>query len=121
MTDAIANLAIWRRALAWLAVAGLLSNSLLPVAAMSIAVGPVGFGICSAASAGSPLGKAKPGLLVHHCPLCAEAAALPPGPHPGALFSHALSNAAHSQPRAISLATLFRHGRVQARAPPFVA
>jgi hypothetical protein len=99
----------------------LLSNSLLPVAAMSIAFGPVGFGICSAASAWTPPGKAKAGLVVHHCPLCAEAAALPPGPPPGVLLSKALSNAAHSQPRAILLATLFRRGGVQARAPPFAA
>ena len=121
MTDTIAYLSLRRRAIAWLAVAGLLSNFLLPAAAMSIAAGPVGFRICSAASIGDLPGKGKPGLLVHHCALCAVPAALPPGPQPDALITGPFAQRAHPLPRTISLALFFRHGRVQARAPPLVA
>jgi hypothetical protein len=121
MTDAIADLSSWRRSIAWLAVAGLLINFLLPAAAMSIAVGPAGFGICSAASAGGLPGKTKPGLLIHHCPLCAEPAALLAGPQSRALLSGVFTEGAHPPPVTTSPPSLFRHGRVQARAPPFAA
>jgi hypothetical protein len=121
MTDTTAHTSLRRRAIAWLAFAGLLGNIVLPAAAFLVAVGPVGFGICSAASAGDLPGKAKPGLLIHHCALCAAPAALPHRPRPSTLSLDAPAEEAHLQLREISLAALFRHGRVQARAPPFVA
>jgi hypothetical protein len=119
MPDATAPLSLWRRAVTWLAFAGLLSNIALPAATL-MAVGSVGFSICSAASAGAPPGKTKSGLLVHHCALCAAPTALSSGPPPGALLWDAFAEEIRPQLYTISLAIFFRHGRVQARAPPFV-
>jgi hypothetical protein len=120
MIDTIAHLSLWRRAVTWLAFAGLLSNFALP-AAISMAVGSVGFSICTATSPGDLPGKTKPNVRGHHCALCAAPAAVLPGPNPGAPLSHAFPKRTHPQPRTISLAASPRHGRVQARAPPFVA
>ena len=120
MTDTIAHFSLWRRAVTWLAFAGLLTNFALP-AAISMAAGSVGFAICRATSPDDLPGKTKPDVLIHHCALCAAPATLPPGPKPGGPLSDAFSERTHAQPRTISLAASSRHGRVQARAPPFVA
>ena len=114
----ISHFSLPRRAIAWLTVMGLLSNFLLP-GALSMAAGAGGFSICSAASAGGPSGKAKPGILAHHCALCAEPTALPFGHGPGILPSTVSVERPHLRLRGILLAAADRHGRVQARAPPF--
>jgi hypothetical protein len=121
MTDTIAHFSLWRRAVVWLAVAGLLGDIALPAAAISIAVGSAGLGICKAASAGDLPGKAKPGLLVHYCSLCAAPATLPHRPPPSSLAPNASAEEAHLQLGTVSLVALLRHGPVQARAPPLVA
>lgn len=120
MIDALAHPSLWRRTVTWLAFIGLLSNVVLPAATV-IAVGSVGVGICSAASTGTSPGKAVPGLLVHHCALCAALTALPYGPQAGAPVSVVFIERVRPQLYAISLVASFRHGRVQARAPPIAA
>jgi hypothetical protein len=120
MTEAVLPFSLRRRAVAWLAVAGLLSNFLLP-AAMSAGGGAVGFSICSTGSGGDPSGKAKPGFLVHHCALCAVPAALPVRPQPDYPVPAEIAAAIPPQLRAITLSASLRHGHVQARAPPDAA
>jgi Protein of unknown function (DUF2946) len=120
MTEAVLPTSLRRQAVAWLAVVGLLSNFLLP-AAMSVAAGRVGFSICSTRSAGDPSGKAKPGLLVHHCALCSVPAALPLRPPPAHYVPAEIAAANPPQPGVITLSALPRHGHVQARAPPDAA
>jgi hypothetical protein len=104
----------------WLAFVALLGNVLLPAALSIIVLKEVGRsvpgGICGQWPGDVP-GKAKPGLLVQHCPLCTvPVAPLPRSPD----FAIPREVASESQPRPlrnISVASI-RHGRIQARAPP---
>jgi hypothetical protein len=108
----------------WLAFVALLGNVLLPVALSIIVLkepggGIPGVGICGHWPADAP-GKTKPGLVVHHCPLCTvPLAPLPRSPR----FAVPGEVAAGSRPQqpltTVSVAPV-RRGRMQARAPPSV-
>jgi hypothetical protein len=105
----------------WLALVALLGNILLP-AVVSIFVlrepgrNIPGVGLCSHWPGDAP-GKAKPGLLVQHCPLCTVPAAPLPRP-PSIVVPEKLADESQLQPlRTVSIAPI-RHGRMQARAPP---
>jgi hypothetical protein len=109
----------------WLAFLALLGNIMLP-AAVSIAFSlaePGRYlyraGLCGG-SPGDVPGKAKPVLLVQHCPLCTlPTAALP---RPPAVTVPAEAAEQHQfQLRAAPTIASVRHGRMQARAPPSVA
>jgi len=64
---------------AWLAVFVLLSNAVLPtvlvigLAGQSPGRGDLRLDLCSTSPGGDAPGKAKPGLLLHHCALCIAA------------------------------------------------
>ena len=109
----------------WLALLALLGNVMLP-AAVSIALSltePGSYlfrtGLCGG-SPGDVPGKAKPVLLVQHCPLCAVPAAALPRP-PALSVPAEVAEQQQFQPRAIVSAASARHGGMQARAPPSVA
>jgi|SRR5271167_2692631 len=107
----------------WLAFVALLGNILLP-AALSIFVleepgrDIPGAGLCGHWPGDAP-GKAKPGLLVQHCPLCT----VPAAPLP-MLPSIVVPGEVADESRLQFLTTIsvapIRHGRMQARAPPSV-
>ena len=116
-----------RAVVAWLALAALLGNVLLP-AGLSIAldllgegIGPVKSTLCSAAAASDLPGKAKPGLLVHHCALCNVPTAQLQRPRAGFVLPRETVAAVHRLLRTASPTAPFRQGPVQARAPPAVA
>jgi hypothetical protein len=107
----------------WLAFVALLGNMLLPAALSILVLKEPGrdiprVGLCGHWPGDAP-GKAKPGLLVQHCPLCtAPAAPLPRPPNivvPGEV-------AVESRLRRSTTVSVvpIRHGRMQARAPPSV-
>jgi hypothetical protein len=122
--DRLAPLYGRRRARAtWLAFLALLGNILLP-AALSIIVlkepgrDIPGVGLCGHWPGDAP-GKAKPGLLVQHCPLCTVPAAPLPRP-PSIVVPGKLADESRLQLlRTVSVAPI-RHSRMQARAPPSV-
>jgi hypothetical protein len=114
-----------RPAAIWLALLALLGNVMLP-AAVSI-----GFSLAEpgrdllearlcAASPGGVSGKAKPGLLAPHCPLCTIAAAPLPRPPDFAIPAQLAEQRQFRLRAAVSIA-LVRHGGMQARAPPSTA
>jgi hypothetical protein len=107
----------------WLAFVVLLGNVLSPTA-LSIFVLKEpgrdfsGVVLCGHWPGDAP-GKAKPGLLVQHCPLCAvPTAPLPPAPS----IAVPRKLADENQPQFLTTAVVapIRHGRMQARAPPSV-
>lgn len=107
----------------WLAFVALLGNVLLP-AALSIIIlkepgrAIPGVGLCGGWPSDAP-GKAKPGLLVQHCPLCTVPAAPLPRP-PSIVVPGKLADESRLQLlRTVSVAPI-RHSRMQARAPPSV-
>jgi hypothetical protein len=106
-----------------LAFAALLGNVLLP-AALSIFVlkepgrDIPGVGLCGHWPGNVP-GKAKPGLLVQHCPLCTVPAAPLPRP-PGIVVPGKLADQSQLQVLTPLSITPIRHGRMRARAPPSI-
>ena len=112
----------------WMVCAALLLNVLLPTI-FSVAIGlldpnrgTVGSSLCSVAPGRELPGKAQPGLVVHHCALCTVPAALPPRQPPGIAYEVQIVDGGY--PRLVPLsapATLFRHGPLQARAPPLAS
>jgi hypothetical protein len=117
--DRIAPLEGCRLAAAtWLALVALLGNILLPAALSILAVQEPGSAIplCRQWPGDAP-GKAKPGLLVQHCPLCTVPAA--PQPQPPTNFVPAeVANELQLQLQTTVSHAPIKHGRVQARAPP---
>ena len=114
-----------RVVVSWLACAALLANVLLPTA-LSLGIGlfepnrnPIGSSLCSAAP--SLPGKAQPALLVHRCVLCTLPAALPARQPAGVEYEVQLADRGYPRIRPVSLPTPFRHGQVQARAPPIAS
>jgi hypothetical protein len=112
-----------RAAATWLAFVALLGNVLLPAALSIIALKEPardipGSGLCGQWPGDVP-GKAKPGLLVQHCPLCAVP--IPPLPRaPSIVVPDKLAGENRVQlPKTVSVAPI-RHGRMRARAPPTV-
>ena len=107
-----------RAAATWLAFVALLGNVLLP-AALSIFVlnEPGRDTLLCGQSHHNPQGKAKPGLLVQHCPLCAVPAAPLAGP-PSIVVPGKIVDQSQLQPLATISVAPIRHGRMQARAPP---
>jgi hypothetical protein len=105
----------------WLALVALLSNILLPAALSNFVLREPGrdipgVGLCGHWPGDAP-GKAKPGLLVQHCPLCTVPAAPLPRP-PSIVVPEGLADESQPQPlKTVSIAPI-RHGRMQARAPP---
>jgi hypothetical protein len=109
----------------WLAFAALLGNILLP-AALSIFVLTElrgGAALCAQspgnASGGNAPGKAKPGLLVQHCPLCTVPAAPLPRPPTMVVPGEVADQTQVQRLTTVSVAPI-RHGRMQARAPPSI-
>jgi hypothetical protein len=107
--------------------AALLSNVLLPTI-FSVAIGlldpnrgTVGSSLCSAAPGRELPGKAQPGLLVHHCALCTVPAALPPRRPPGIAYEVQIVDEGYPRLLSLSPPTPFRHGPLQARAPPLAS
>lgn len=116
-----------RAVVCWVAFVALLTNVLLPTA-LSIGImsldpnsNTVTSGLCTATPGGGFPGKAKPGLLVHHCALCTLPVALPPRRQAGDAYEREVADKAHPCVRAALTPTPFRHGPVQARAPPIVS
>jgi hypothetical protein len=110
-----------RAGLAWLALLALLGNALLP-AVLSIFVSSApgrDTPICGQWSGDAP-GKAKPGLLVQHCPLCTVPVAHLPRP-PRIMVPGQVTDRNQVQPLTTVSVHPTRHGRVQARAPPSLA
>ena len=107
----------------WVALVALLGNILLP-ATLSIIVLKApgrdipGVGLCGQWHGDTP-GKAKPGLLVQHCPLCAMPAAPLPRP-PSITGSGKIADQRQPQLSTTVSVAPIRHGRMQARAPPVV-
>lgn len=118
-----------RAIVCWAACAALLINALLLPATLSVAIGlraarggAAGLNLCHATSARDLPGKANPAPLVHHCPLCMLQSGLPALPAPTA--AHKLTQIADSgyqRTAPVLPAAPFRHGPVQARAPPIPA
>ena len=110
-----------RGAATWLAFVALLGNILLP-AALSIFVlkepGP-DIPLCGPWQ-GDAQGKAKPGLLAQHCPLCAVPVA-PLEPAPSIVVPGKIADQSQLQLLTTISVAPIRHGRMQARAPPSVA
>jgi len=116
-----------RAAFCWIALVALLVNVLLPPA-LSAAIGLLGANrdtsgssLCSAEPGRDLPGKGKPALLVHHCALCTVPAALQPRRPPGIAYEIQIADAGYPRIQHILAPTPFRHGRVQARAPPLAA
>jgi hypothetical protein len=111
-----------RAAATWLAFVALLGNILLP-AALSIIVlkepgrDSLGVGICGQWPGDAP-GKTKPGLVVQHCPLCTVPLAPLPRSLGFALPAEFVDESRPPQPLTTVSIAPFRHGRMQARAPP---
>ena len=107
----------------WLAFLALLGNVLLP-AALSVIVlkepdhDIPDVGLCGHWPGDAP-GKAKPGQLVQHCPLCIVPAAPLPRPPSIAVPGKLADESRLQLLRTVSVAPI-RHSRMQARAPPSV-
>jgi hypothetical protein len=102
-------------------------NMLLPPA-LSAAIGlldpnrdTIGSSLCGAESGRDLPDKGKPALLVHHCALCPAPVTLPPRWPPGIAYEIQIADAGYPRIQPASAPTPFRHGRVQARAPPIAA
>jgi hypothetical protein len=110
-----------RAAATWLAFVALLGNVLLP-AALSIFVPnePGRDALLCGQWHRDTRGKAKPGLLVHHCPLCAVPA-VPLARPPSIVVPGKIADQSPLQLLATVSVAPIRHGRMQARAPPSVA
>jgi Protein of unknown function (DUF2946) len=119
----------WRGRFAWLAIVALLSNALLP-SAFAVGIGSldsnsngiVWLGFCGAIPHRDAPARSKPGLIVHHCALCAAAqhVLLPPR-HAIPLVALASVDDAFLPPRVREPNALFRNYRAQPRAPPTAA
>jgi hypothetical protein len=98
----------------------LLGNFLLPAALSIFVFDEPGRDtpLCSQWSGDIP-GKAKPGLLVQHCPLCTVPAAPLPRPPSIAVPGKLADESQLQLPRTEPVAPI-RHSRMQARAPPSV-
>ncbi len=107
----------------WLAFLALLGNVLL-LAALSVIVMKEpgrdipGVGLCGHWPGDAP-GKAKPGLLVQHCPLCTVPFAPMPR-SPGFAVPGEVADESQLQPLTTVSVAPMRHSRMQARAPPSV-
>jgi hypothetical protein len=107
----------------WLAFIALLGNILLPAALSNFVLREPGrdipgVGLCGHWPGDAP-GKAKPGLLVQHCPLCTVPAAPLPRP-PSIVVPGKLADQSQLQPLTTVSIAAIRHGRMQARGPPSV-
>src|SRR3984893_11696300 len=109
----------------WLALIALLSNAALPavlVAAVgrsSPAYDSLRLGLCRASPDGDSPGKAKPGLLVHHCALCTAAPdILSPGGSAAATILIIAADEPFARSRTMALGDGLRNYRTQPRAPP---
>jgi hypothetical protein len=116
-----------RAAFCWVALVALLVNVLLPTA-LSAGIGllganrdTIGSSLCGAEPGRDLPGKGKPALLVHHCALCKAPATLPLRRPPGIAYEIQIADAGYPRIQPVSAPTPFRHGRVQARAPPVAA
>lgn len=113
----------WRAIATWVAFVALLNNLVLPSALSTVVrlIEPgrdiLGVGLCSGWS-GTP-GKAKPGLLVQHCPLCTVPVASLSRPPRFALPGE-VTDKGQLQLRTTGSVASIRHGGMQARAPPSV-
>jgi hypothetical protein len=105
----------------WLAFVALLGNVLLPAALSIIVLNEPGRDIPGVALCrhlpGDAPGKAKPGLLVQHCPSCTVPAAPLPRPPGFAVPGEVAAESQQRSLRTVSVAPIW-HGRMQARAPP---
>jgi hypothetical protein len=108
----------------WLAFLALLGNLVLP-AAVSIVFtlaepsrDLIRLGLCG--GSGDTPGKAKPGLLAQHCPLCTVPAA-PLTQSPSLTLPTDIAEQNQSQIQAVESVAQVRRGGMQARAPPSVA
>jgi hypothetical protein len=119
----------WRARFAWLAIVALLSNALLP-SALAVGVGSLGtnnnstgwLSFCGASPARDAPARAKPGLFVHHCALCAAAQHVLPPPRQAIPFiAHVSLDVALSRPCVREPSTSLRNYRAQPRAPPAAA
>jgi hypothetical protein len=112
-------------AAAWLTLVAFLGNALLPAGLAAAGLyhrssNKPWLALCSAAPDRDLAGKARPALPLHHCALCVMPAAqpLPPAELAPPL---GFARAPQSLLRRLSAIVPLRHGRVQARAPPFFA
>jgi hypothetical protein len=110
-----------RGAATWLAFVALLGNILLPAALSIFVLKEPGRDtpLCGPWQ-GDAQGKAKPGLLAQHCPLCAVPAA-PLAPPPSIVVPGKIADQSQQQLLTTISVVPIRHGRMQARAPPSVA
>jgi hypothetical protein len=112
----------WRAIATLLALVASLSNLLVPgvLAAAShfdgSESGAPRFAFCGTAR-GDASGKAKPGLLIHHCPLCTAAVALP-SPTPSFAGPGEAPAGDQWRLRKAMPVVSVRYSGVQARAPP---
>ena len=119
----------WHRRLrarfAWLALFALLSNAALPavlvtaVGGLNPAYDSLRLGLCRASPDGDSPGKAKPGLLVHHCALCTAAPdVLSPQGSAAVAILIIVADEAFALRRTTALGDSLRNYRTQPRAPP---
>ena len=106
------------RSASWLAFVVLLGKVLLPAALSIFVLNEPGRDtpFCGHWSGDVP-GKAKPGLLVQHCPLCTVPAAPLPRPPSVVVPGEVVDESRLQLPTTVSVAPI-RHGGMQARAPP---
>jgi hypothetical protein len=116
-----------RAAMCWVACVALLLDVLLR-AALSVGVGlldprpdTINPGLCSSEPSRNLPVQGKPVLLAHHCALCTVPATLPPRRAPAIAYETRIADAGYPRVQPTSAPTPFRHGRVQARAPPIAA
>jgi hypothetical protein len=109
----------------WLALFALLSNALLPavlvaaVGGLNPAYDSLRLGLCRASPDEESPGKAKPGLLVHHCALCTAAPnILSPGGSAAAAILIIAADEPFARSRTMALGDGLRNYRTQPRAPP---
>jgi hypothetical protein len=112
-----------RAGVTWLAFVALLGNVLLPTALSIFVLKEPGSDfsgvvLCGHWPSDAP-GKAKPGLLVQHCPLCAVPTAPLPRP-PSIAVADKLADESPPQFLTTAVVAPIQHGRMQARAPPSV-
>jgi hypothetical protein len=119
----------WRAQFAWLAIVALLSNALLP-SAFAVGVSSLGtnnnstvwLSFCGASPVRGAPARAKPGLFVHHCALCAAAQhVLPPPRQAGPLVAPVGVGDAFLRFCVREPSTSLRDYRAQPRAPPATA
>jgi hypothetical protein len=116
-----------RVAVTWLAVLALLSHALVPAALMLAAgvlkpgVGSIRFALCSASPEHDNPGKAPPGLPTYHCALCTVSAADLCRPPTVLMPNIEIARTVYARLGTEWLVLPWRHGQVQARAPPVMA